>query len=263
MSQIVASVLNSAIRMSPSSAAPPQPGKIDIQDTVMCAAFGGKYCKQQQNFGSSMQINNMYRTSAPCSQNPLQPECFSGKLAGTKACKSGSGDCLKSYSAPQAMHASSARATEHFNGSVVFSTLKPEDIASDPDFPVESLAADGTCFDCSTVDQATFMKQCVRDSNVGAATLKLAPCSTKANRDVNQDQGSRQPERISTRENTVFNLTDAKYAEPLVTAQAANATMLVHTGAPTAAGAVRADKILGNMSPAISIPMGASRVGRL
>jgi hypothetical protein len=241
----------------------------------MCVAFGGKYCKQQQNFGSSMQINNpdMYRTSAPCSQNPLQPECFSGKLAGTKSCQPGSANCLSSYSAStptllsklsSPLHSSGARATEHMNGSILYSTLNQQDITADPAFPVESLGAEGVCFDCSTVDQATFMKQCVRDSNVAAATLKLAPCSNKANRNVNQDQGSRQPERVSTRENTIYNLTDAKYASPLVSAQAANPTMLVHTGSSVRMqGPKAADAILGNMSPAVSIPTNASLVGRL
>lgn len=205
-----------------------------------------------------MQINNpdMYRTSAPCSQNPLQPECFSGQLAGTKGCAPGSGTCLSSYSAP--LHTASARATEHMNGSVPFSTLRQEDIASDPAFAVESLGATGVCFDCSNVDQATFMKQCVRDSNIGAATLKLAPCSVKANRDVNQDQGSRQPERISTRENTIFNLTDAKYASPLVAAQA-DATMKVHTSTSSRMYGNGAD--LG--APANYMPCNASLVGRL
>jgi len=213
----------------------------------------------------------MYRNSAPCSQNPLQPECFSGKLAGTKACHPGSPDCLSSYSAvkPQLLSSlsrSGARSNENMNGSVSFSTLKPQDVPVDADFQVESLAAEGTCVDCSTVDQATFMSKCARDSNIASATLRLAPCSVKANRDVNQDQGNRQPDIIASRLNVAFNLTDAANAAPLAAAkamQANNGMMLMHTGAPKAAGPAMPDKILGNMAPAISMPANAGLVGRL
>jgi hypothetical protein len=264
MSQLIANAFNSALKLSPGSAPVEEAGKIDLPKSFMCMAFGGQHCKQQQNFGSSMQINNpeMYRTSAPCSQNPLQPECFSGQLAGTKGCAPGSGTCLSSYSAalqhPKTpLHTASARATENMNGSVPFSTLRSEDLVTDPEFAVESLGAEGVCIDCSKVDQATFMKQCVRDSNIGAATLKLAPCSVKANRSVSQDQGSRQPERISTRENTIFNLTDAKYSSPLVPSQA-NSTMKIHTSS---------SRMFGNGAelggPANYMPCNASLVGRL
>lgn len=209
----------------------------------------------------------MYKASSSCTQNPLQPECFSGKMAGSGACKPGMPNCMSSYSASKpmllsALNKSSARATENMNGSVIFTTLKAEDVGVDPEFSVESLNTDAACFDCSAVDQETFMKQCARDSNVASATRRLASCSTRANRDVNQDQGSRQPERVSTRENTVFNLTDAKYSSPLVKSQAPS-TMLIHTGAPMGHMGSRSDTILGNMSPAISIPTGASPVGRL
>lgn len=160
---------------------------------------------------------------------------------------------LKKMSSP--MFTSGARATEHANGSVLFSTLN--DYAADPAFPSESLSGGNACIDCSTVDQSTFMTQCVRDSNVGAATLRLAPCSVKANRDVNQDQGSRQPERVSTRENTIFNLTNANYAATntaaLVPAQAANKTMLVHTGAPIYGSSASVDGVLGRMTPAFHV----------
>lgn len=242
----------------------------------------------------------MYRSSALCTENPLQPECFSGRLSGSgkpkmqpaKAApkmhystanvpaprplprqmpkktmypqaRAANDPLLKKLSSP--MFSSGARATEHMNGSVLYSTLN--DYAADPDFPSETLQGDGVCFDCSTVDEATFMTKCVRDSNVGAATLRLAPCSVKANRDVNQDQGSRQPERVSTRENTIFNLTDAKYAasgsvsgfntnnqytSPLLAAAAATKTMLTHTGAPLQ-GFAQKDNILGAMTPAFAV----------
>lgn len=201
----------------------------------------------------------MFRNSALCTENPLQPECFSGRLSGSATmypqARAANDPLLKRLSSP--MFTSGARATEHMNGAVLFSTLN--DYPVDPDFPSESLSGDGACIDCSTVDQNTFMTQCVRDSNVGAATLRLAPCSLKANRDVNQDQGSRQPERVSTRENTIFNLTDAKYSAPLVAAQAKNQTMLVHTGAPMYATSAAQDTILGNMTPAFAV----QHVGRV
>jgi hypothetical protein len=147
--------------------------------------------------------------------------------------------------------------------------MKAADIPVDPDFAVESLNSADACVDCSTVDQATFMQKCARDSNVGSATLRLAPCSLKANRDVNQDQGNRQPDIIASRLNVAYNLTDAANATPLATAtasavgKASNAMFMMHTGAPMATGPVKPDRVLGNMAPAISMPVNAGPVGRL
>jgi hypothetical protein len=107
------------------------------------------------------------------------------------------------------------------------------------------------------------MTKCVRDSNVAAATLRIAPCSVKANRDVNQDQGNRQPDIIASRLNVAYNLTDAANAAPLAPAKASNSLFMMHTGASQSAGPSGADRVLGNMSPAISMPVNAGLVGRL
>jgi hypothetical protein len=210
----------------------------------------------------------MNRSGAPCSQNPLQPECFSGKMSGSAGCRPGAPNCLASYSAPKGqllknLSRSGARANENMSGSVPFSVLKTEDIAVDPDFAVESLNADEACVDCSTVDQATFMQKCVRDSNIGAATLRIAPCSLKANREVQQDNGSRQIDIVASRLNVAYNLTDAANAAPLAAAKASNALFMMHTGAAAPAAAPAVDRVLGNLSPAISIPANAGLVGRL
>jgi hypothetical protein len=83
--------------------------------------------------------------------------------------------------------------------------------------------------DCSNVDQATFNKECVRDRNVGYASLRFAQCGLKANRQINQDNGSRQTDKLDQRESLAYNLTNPsanqRYTTEVMSASSAASTM--------------------------------------
>ena len=83
-----------------------------------------------------------------------------------------------------------------------------------------------SCLDCSNVDQATFNKECVRDRNVGYASMRFAQCGLKANRQINQDNGSRQTDKLDQRESLAYNLTNPsanqKYTTEVMTPSSAS-----------------------------------------
>jgi hypothetical protein len=97
-----------------------------------------------------------------------------------------------------------------------------------------------SCLDCSNVDQATFNKECVRDRNVGYASLRFAQCGLKANRQINQDNGSRQTDKLDQRESLAYNLTNPS----------ANQKYTTEVMAPSSASTMSSRDPLGSVTPA-------------
>lgn len=217
-----------------------------------------------QNSGSRMTIN---RSSAMdhstvnkhLAMDPFNPANFGAlvgqkALSGTQACNVTDPTCLAAYTGTLA--GSSARADQHMNGSVPY-TFNPTQDAKDPAFnEIVDLSTPAACMDCSSVtNEDDFIKMCVADPNESYATMRFAQCSTKANKQINFDNGSRQPAKVDTRNNVSFNLTNATMVpteqKPMTPANLNSGKVPKYAGPGPLAATSAMNDPLGNVKPAV------------
>ncbi len=217
-----------------------------------------------QNSGSGMTINrssamDQSTVNKRFAMDPFNPANFGAMvdhkvLSGTQACNVTDPTCLAAYTGTLA--GSSARADQHMNGSVPY-TFNPTQDAQDPAFnEIVDLSTPAACMDCSSVtNEDDFIKMCVSDPNESYATMRFAQCSTKANKQINFDNGSRQPAKVDTRNNVSFNLTNAAMVptekKPMTPANLNSGKVPKYAGSGPLAAASAMHDPLGNVKPAV------------
>lgn len=188
--------------------------------------------------------------SANVASDPFNPANYTSgaSLKQSKGCATNDPTCMAAYTG--SLSASGARVDQHMNGSIPY-TFNPKADRVDPAFgSLVDMSSPDACMDCSQVtDEKTFLQSCVSDPNTTYAQIRFAQCSSRANKQINFDNGSRQPYKIDQRGNTQFNLTQSPEE-----AAKANSIVASETTAPRNVGI--AGSLAANRAAATVDPLG-------